>query len=167
MLGNGEEFNNIKNLIQELNVSDCVCLLQNKPNKEVLKLMQTHHVFLFTSDRNEGWGAVLNEAMSNACTVVASHRIGAVPFLVEHNKTGLIFKSECIDSLEENVVMLLNNRPKCAEMALNAYNSMKNDWSPQTAVRHFLMLAESALKDELISIPNGPCSSAKKQINLF
>jgi glycosyltransferase involved in cell wall biosynthesis len=45
-------------------------------------------VFIFTSDRNEGWGAVLNEAMGSGCAVVAADLIGSVPYLIEHKKMG-------------------------------------------------------------------------------
>ncbi len=55
--------------ILELNLSDKVHQLGNLSNSDVIKLMQNHQIFCFTSDRSEGWGAVLGEAMSNACSV--------------------------------------------------------------------------------------------------
>ena len=45
--------------------------------------MEKSEIFLFTSDKGEGWGAVLNESMNSACAVVASHAIGSVPFLLK------------------------------------------------------------------------------------
>ncbi len=42
------------------------------PDK-VRAYMERADVFLFTSDFNEGWGAVLNESMNSGCAVVASH----------------------------------------------------------------------------------------------
>ena len=33
--------------------------------------MEQADIYLFTSDRNEGWGAVANEAMNSACAMVA------------------------------------------------------------------------------------------------
>ena len=55
--------------------------------------MEKTGIFLFTSDRQEGWGAVLNEAMNSGCAVVASHLIGAVPFLKKKKKNGLVYSS--------------------------------------------------------------------------
>ena len=34
--------------------------------------MEKADIFLFTSDRREGWGAVANEAMNSACALVVS-----------------------------------------------------------------------------------------------
>lgn len=47
---------------------------------EVRSYMEKADIYLFTSDFNEGWGAVLNESMNSGCAVVASHAIGSVPF---------------------------------------------------------------------------------------
>lgn len=54
-------------------------------------MMRESHIFIFTSDRGEGWGVVLSEAMANGCTVVASNKIGAAPFLVKHKKMACYF----------------------------------------------------------------------------
>jgi len=77
------------NLIDKLEVGRYVSLLGNLPNEEVLQMMRESHIFIFTSDRGEGWGVVLSEAMANGCTVVASNKIGAAPFLVKHKKNVL------------------------------------------------------------------------------
>ena len=53
------------------------------PNAKILQEMRKHEIFLFTSDRNEGWGAVSNESMSNGCMLVGSDGIGSIPFLVK------------------------------------------------------------------------------------
>lgn len=83
-----------------MNVGDCVSLIGNMPNDEILALMQKSHIFIFTSDRNEGWGAVLNEAMSNGCAVVASNMIGAAPYLIKQGENGYIFKSGDVRSYQ-------------------------------------------------------------------
>ena len=90
MIGAGEMFDFIKKLIKKMKLQDCIDILPGMPNSEVHKYMKKTNIFLFTSNRREGWGAVLNEAMSNGCAVVASHAIGAVPFLINHQKNGLI-----------------------------------------------------------------------------
>ena len=60
--------------------------------------MRKHEIFLFTSDRNEGWGAVSNESMSNGCILVGSDGIGSIPFLVEDGVSGITFKRANTDS---------------------------------------------------------------------
>ena len=83
--------------------------------------MQTSHAFFFSSDRNEGWGAVANEAMSNGCTLVASHTIGAVPYLVKPNVNGMVFESENTEDASRKLEKLIIDRDLCEKLALNAY----------------------------------------------
>ena len=65
MYGSGMELEPTKRLASELGVLDVVHFLGNLPNDEILKQMRRHEIFLFTSDKNEGWGAVLNESNPN------------------------------------------------------------------------------------------------------
>jgi glycosyltransferase involved in cell wall biosynthesis len=146
MFGSGEELERTKFLAYSLNVKDCVKFKGNRPNDQILDEMRRHDIFLFTSDKNEGWGAVLNEAMSNGCAVVGSNEIGAVPFLIEDGVNGLIFKSRDLDSLEKEVVYLIEHPNERAKMIKNAYRTMRQVWSPENAAKQFLQLVE-ALKD--------------------
>lgn len=161
MFGDGEEFERTKSIIKELGVEDCVKLRGNLPNEEILKEMRNHSIFLFTSDRNEGWGAVLNEAMSNGCAVVASDSIGSVHFLVEDKTNGLIFKSENIDSLSEKVMYLMEHPNERNQMAISAYKTMRDVWSPTRAAQNLLQLIEDLKAGNDSSIPEGPCSKAQ------
>ena len=58
MIGSGPLYNRIEAMIDDKGLSSCVHLLGNYPNDEVLEIMSKHHIFIFTSDRNEGWGLV-------------------------------------------------------------------------------------------------------------
>lgn len=159
MFGSGEEFEVIKNLAKKLNVEDVVNFCGNKPNDEILSEMRRHDIFLFTSDRNEGWGAVLNEAMSNGCAVVGSDEIGSVPFLIEDGVNGYKFKSRNLDSLEKKVVYLIENPNVRLNMAKNAYHTMSSIWSPANAARQFIRLVDSLIVGDENNISNiGPGS---------
>ena len=160
MYGAGAELESTKLLCQNLGVEEMVVFKGSVPNAEIIIAMQKHDIFLFTSDRNEGWGAVLNEAMSNGCTVVASNEIGSVPYLIEDGKNGQIFKSKDLDSLCKRVIYLIDNPVRRKEMAVKAYSTMKDNWSPQRAAENFLRLAEELLAGNKGSILIGPCSKA-------
>ena len=160
MFGSGEELENTKALIEKLGVGDCVILCGNRPNDGILKEMSQHKVFLFTSDRNEGWGAVLNEAMANGCVPVAADAIGSVPFLVEDGENGMIFKSEDIDSLEEKVTALLQNKQLLSQMSEKAKKTMWL-WSPKEAANRLVKLIEAIQDGKENPFKNGPCSKAE------
>ena len=160
MFGSGEELENTKMLILQLGVEDCVNLCGNRPNDEILKEMRKHKIFLFTSDRNEGWGAVLNEAMANGCVPVASDAIGSVPYLIKNDENGFQFKSCDILSLENAVSSLLDDSERQHAMREKALRTMQMEWNPRVAAKSFVELAQSALANTLTtySRTDGPAS---------
>ena len=162
MIGDGELVPSIKKLINKMNVSDCVSLVGSLTNNEVRNYMLKSNIFIFTSDRNEGWGAVLNEAMSYGCAVVASNNIGSVPYLIEHKKNGLVFKSCSSLDLLNQTESLINDKVFRDKLGKNAYNTLANEWSPKKASENFLILARSILNGKIITIEKGPCSKARR-----
>lgn len=161
MIGVGELEEKIRSLINCYNLNDCVELLGSMPNAQVLSWMQRSQIFIFTSDKNEGWGAVLNEAMSNGCAVVASSAIGAVPFLINNGINGFIYKDGDVSDLTDKVEKILSDHQLCRDISVNAYKTMSDVWSPTVAARRLVELSESLLCDEKPKIfKNGPCSAA-------
>lgn len=160
MYGNGKEMDNTIALINELDISDMVKIRGNKPNEEILEEMRKHEIFLFTSDKNEGWGAVANEAMSNGCVLVGSDAIGSVPFLLKDGVNGCIFKSCDLNSLTEKVKWLLDNPQERLRLATNGLDTLKNVWSPANAAKNLLTLINDISNNKTPSINDGPCSKA-------
>lgn len=160
MYGSGPMLEKTRQLAIKLKVADIVHFKGNLPNEQILKEMQGHDIFIFTSDRREGWGAVANEAMSNGCVLVASDEIGSVPYLVKDGVNGCVFKSGDMNSLIEKVESLINDRDYMGSLALNAYNTMKNEWSPACAARNLLLLIADLQSGKDTSITDGPCSKA-------
>lgn len=163
MIGNGGKLwtTRVSDLINELEVSDVISLLGNLPNEQVLQMMQSHHIFIFTSDRGEGWGVVLNEAMANGCAAIASNKIGAAPFLIKNKKNGLLFQSGNINSLYKAVKYMIENEAFRKNCIIEAYNTIRDVWSPQVAAENFIKLVHY-LQGEIYYSPikDGPCSKA-------
>ena len=160
MFGNGEMLEYTQQLARDLEVDDIIRFRRSIPNGQILEEMRKHDIFLFTSDRNEGWGAVLNEAMSNGCVAVASDEIGSAPFLIKHRENGLLFKSKSLDSLYESVKYLIDNPQERHRMSKNAYETMLNIWSPKNAATRVLQLFKGLLDGEPVEFSDGPCSKA-------
>ena len=150
----------IKQQVEKEQLSKYVILTGGIPNTDVLDRMRQSHIFVFTSDRGEGWGAVLNEAMGAGCACVASHEIGSVPFLLKHKQNGLIFKSCSVDSLYENVAYLYDNPSQADIFGRNAYQTITTEWSAQNAAERLVKLSESILSGHEIEFEDGPCSKA-------
>lgn len=160
MIGTGYLWHEMDEMIKSEGLEDYVRLTGAISNSQVLNMMREHDLFLFTSDRNEGWGVVLNEAMGQACCPIASNQIGATQFLLEHKKNGMIYKSCDLVSLVDSVTYLMNNPDKRISMSKSAYKQVKELWCPEVAAERLYKLMESLLTNHAVSFCNGPLSLA-------
>lgn len=161
MIGDGEKRGYIEKLIEKKQLENYITLTGSMPSAKVREYMERSEIFLFTSDFHEGWGAVLNEAMNSVCTCVASHAIGSVPFLIDNNKNGLIYKNGDDDELYRKVCYLIKNRDKRITMAKKAYETITDLWSPEIAAEHFMILVDSIINKNKNKIELGCCSRAE------
>ena len=162
MLGSGEQWDNIAQQIQAHDLQEQVQLIGAVPAEKVRGYMDEASIFLFTSDKNEGWGAVLNESMNSACAVVASNAIGAVPFLVENGENGLTYRSCDVDDLYEKVKFLLDHEEERKAMGRKAYETVTDLWNAETAAQRLLELSKQILQGDKRPdlYETGPCSKA-------
>ena len=163
IIGIGECEDQMKALIAKHHLDDCVRLLGAMTPDEVRLYMETAGIFIFTSDRQEGWGAVLNEAMNSVCAVVASHEIGAVPYLVEDNKNAMIYPSSDTDTLYQKVRYLLENTVEQERLGRAAYQTIVSEWNAEVAAKRLITLSKHILEGEAPDnlYTSGPCSKAE------
>lgn len=163
MIGEGALESRLKHMVEDRGIRDCVHFWGSLTPKEVRRKMGDADIFLFTSDYREGWGAVLNEAMSNGCAVVASHAAGAVPFLIKNGENGLIYTNGNLDELRQKVISLIENAEQREHYARNAYHSMTSLWNAKVAAKRFRhivdIFADSGNIYRIYS--EGPCSQAE------
>ena len=148
MIGRGEIEEALKQAIQNEGLGNCVHLLGSMTPDEVRRHMEASSIFLFTSDRKEGWGAVLNEAMNSGCAVVASHAIGSVPFLLRDGENGVVYRSGDTDALCESVKSLLLQVEKTQELGKAAYETIVEHWNAEIAAERLVCLAETLLTEK-------------------
>jgi glycosyltransferase involved in cell wall biosynthesis len=160
MIGNGEEFDRIKSLAANMELKNPIEFLGTMSPDEVRKHMEEANIYLFTSDFNEGWGAVLNESMNSGCAVVASHAIGSVPFLIKHGESGLIYNNGDVNDLCNNVLSIVKDISLCETLGRNAYLTIKDTWNAEVAADRFIKLSESLLHGDVYEVNEGPCSKA-------
>lgn len=156
--GSGDEEEPTKNLVLARGVNSIIRFHGALPNSEVLEKMSRHDIFLFTSDSNEGWGAVANESMSQGCVLVGSDAIGSIPFLVKHRQNGLVFRSCQVDSLVEEAEWLITHPQEMRRMQRAAVSTMQEMWSPRNAARQFLQLVGDLENGRECSVMEGPGS---------
>lgn len=172
MYGSGKFEEASMDLVDNLGLRDVVTFQGTIPNDQVHEAMRKAEIFLFTSDRYEGWGAVANESLSEGCALVASDAIGSSPYLIEEGANGFMFHSSkvscsfknpdksALDSLCEKVEWLLNHPTERKQMQLNAVKQMQKLWSPANAARSLLQLIDDLKNGRETSVKEGPCSKA-------
>ena len=160
MIGTGPVFDRIQQLAKDLHVDDVINFLGFMPNDQVLEEMKRHDIFLFTSDRNEGWGAVANEAMGCGCALVASDAIGSSPYFIQQHQTGCMFRSGNLDSLEKEVLWLMEHAEEKQKIQVQAHQYINEVWSPHHAAESLLQLIDDFKQNKNCSILEGPCSKA-------
>lgn len=162
IIGSGEKGNDMRKLISDNHLEDVIITHGTMKPTEVRKFMENADIYMFTSDFNEGWGAVLGESMISGCAVVTSHGIGATPFLVQHGHNGLIYETGNYDSFERNVIKLVESKKLREKLSRNAIDTMLNNWSPQIGAERFYNLCKSLLSGaDIPYYPNGPISKAE------
>ena len=175
IVGDGEQRPLVDKLIEEHGLAENVTLLGYRTPDEVRGLMEETDIYLATSDRKEGWGAVINEAMNSGCAVVADHMMGAAPYLIRHGENGYVYEDGNLKMLFELVETLLQDRQLVRKLGREAIRTIENEWNADNAAKQLLgfcvgqgFLEESALSKEAalhdggFSLPeSGPISVAE------
>ena len=138
IIGDGPEKEKLEKLVKKYKLNDCVEFLGIKEHKDVIRIMNEHEIFMFTSSFQEGWGAVLNEAMASGCAVVASSAAGATPFWVKHNQNGKVYKYGNDKNAYNAVKELLQNREEIKRFGKNANKTITDEYDGQIAIERFI-----------------------------
>lgn len=162
IIGNGTLKNDVLDLIAKNQLDEDVSIIESLKPEQVREHMIKSNILLFTSDRNEGWGAVMNEAMNSGCAIVASSAIGSVPFLLNSGENGFIYKDGDFEDLYKKTKLLCVDKQLRQTIGKNAYKNITEVWSAENAAKRFLVLCDDIMKfGESNGFKNGPCSKAK------
>ena len=166
MVGTGPQEETIRELVQEKKLEDCVHVLGAMQPGKVREYMDFSEILLFSSNFKEGWGAVLNEAMNNACACVASHAIGSAPYLIENGVNGYIYENGNIDELSKIVERLIDNPENRRKISKAAYETIANVWNSKNAADNLVQLSKDLLNGAGDNnIKTGPCSKTDRFSN--
>ncbi len=135
MVGNGELTDKTKSDVENAKLDQYVTFAGAKTPDEVRSLMRAADIFVSTSDRQEGWGAVVNEAMNSGCVTIAAGDIGAAPWLIRDGKNGFLYKACNSNELSNKVLMVAGDKDKSFSLGNEAYNTIKSTWNAQVSAK--------------------------------
>lgn len=120
--GDGGQEEQILQLIRKKNLIDKVYLLGYR--KDIPDLIKDIDVLLFSS-KKEGLGTTILDAFLNKIPVVAT-RVGGIPELVRHEKTGLLTEVGDYRSLAKESIRILQTKSLRNELTEAAYSYQKS-----------------------------------------
>ncbi len=145
IIGDGELRPRMEETAKRLGLEDWVTFLGYREPEEVREYMEKADIFLFTSDRQEGWGAVANEAMNSGCALVANEMIGAVPYLVNSGENGLVYQDGRPEQLFSLTERLVKDKILCRNLGKNAYETITQCWNAENAAENLMKLIRCIL----------------------
>lgn len=163
LIGTGPEQERLEHWIDRYRLEKFVSILGPMHPEAVRQHMERANIFLLTSDFQEGWGVVLNEAMNSGCAVVASHAAGAAPFLLRHGDNGYLYPCGDRLALYQVVRFLLEHPAEQRRVAAAAYQTIATVWNPEEAAGRLLRLSQGILSGDPrpFGCEDGPCSRAE------
>lgn len=158
MIGEGEELTKVNKMIKNERLENYVTVLPFMSPQKIRSYMENANVYLFTSGREEGWGAVLTEAMNSGCMIVANLNAGATSYLVENNN-GLIYDGTLSGLNKVLSKFILLDETSILHYGINSYKQIVNCWNANKAILNFIQLVRNLNNnDSGLIIENGPCS---------
>lgn len=159
MGGYGPLKDECKKYIELNNLTDYIEILGSLTLDEKEKLMNQSNYHLFTSTNEEGWGAVVNEAMGSACVCFATKESGSPKTLINDRQNGYLFSCHNQDQLNKMVYDELCSPNKT--ISKNAYDSILNYWNSKTAAIKLSKFIENYLNKNIIEFEEfGPCAKS-------
>lgn len=127
IVGGGPIEAELKALAAEGSLQDAVRFLGARPNAEAMAEVAKSAVFVLPS-LGEGLGIVLLEAQALGVPVIGT-RVGGIPDVIEHEKTGLLVPPSDAKALAESIVRMLTDHALAAACVEEAKARLaKFDW---------------------------------------
>ena len=140
IIGTGPLETDLKNRSKSLNLEHYVEFMGSIDYRSVRKELARSNIFIFTSDFNEGWGAVLNEAMNAACAVVVNDAIGSAPILVHHQENGYLYSNNDNESFYNHVKTLILDPQLSRKIGISAYEFIQDHYNSSIACQNLIKL---------------------------
>lgn len=125
IIGDGEKFNDIKNLVNDLKLQKKVELLGFLDQNKISKYLVKSKLFCMTST-TEGLPMVLLEAMSHGVPCIAYETKSGVKDVIDNNENGFIIYNRNEDEYINKIKSLINNKKLLKNMSKNALAKAKS-----------------------------------------
>lgn len=128
-VGYGEDFDNIKSLIQKKQLEENILLMGHQ--EDISEYLKKSKIFLLTS-KSEGLPMVLVESMCFGLPVVTSN-INDISNIVKNNENGYLIQSLETNDYFNSLLKILNNQDLYNRLSMNARLSMERFYNEESS----------------------------------
>jgi glycosyltransferase involved in cell wall biosynthesis len=101
---------------------------------------------ILSSDYDETWGLVVNEAMVCGLPAIVSDRVGCGPDLVKNGETGDTFAFGAVDALSRSMLRMAQDRNRLIAMGESAREHVLRHYTVERAVEGTIQAVETVLR---------------------
>lgn len=141
IVGDGKEKQTLQQLINTYNLQKHIFLVGQKNKKDIVKLLQQSHIFLFPS-RGENFSVAVLEALACGLPVVASICGGIRECINSQN--GLLFPVDDTDALANAIIQMLDNIQQYDKLAIA--QDCQNRFAPEVIAKQLTTIFENTIK---------------------
>ena len=159
IVGEGESKEMVVRLAKETGVDRVIDFKPLMTTEEVVSMMKENDVYVFPSDRGEGWGIAPQEAMDRCCVPIGNEQAGVTRKCIKDGVCGFVFEDGDIGRIAEKLEWLIDHPEERRAMGLAAWKEMQR-WSPREGARRFAILLDAVKSGDFSKVPQdgGLCS---------
>lgn len=138
LIGDGPDKNRLTDLIYQLNIQDKVDFSGKHCSEQELfeAIRDCRFVIIPSHDTTETFGLSALEAMQMERPVITTINPG-LNEVVAHEKTGLLFHMNSVESLEKTIVRLLNNHGEASAYALAGKKQAEKNFTIESMLKSY------------------------------
>ena len=129
LAGSGDALEGYQQYVKKNKLGKFVRFLGALKGRKLVNAYRNTNVLVLPSiTEAESFGIVLIEAMACKIPVIGT-RIGGIPSVIDHGKTGLLVKPENADELAEAIYMILSNPQYAQQLGEKGFEKVKNKFT--------------------------------------
>ena len=146
IVGSGPDEEKYKSFVKENKIFN-VEFTGNLDRESIIKYYKNSIALIVPSNYFEIFGMINLEAFAYSKPVIAS-KIGGIPEIVEHGKTGFLFEPANVGQLKDCILKYWNNKHLAAEHGKNGYNKVRNKYSEEKYLNDLTRLYNKVLRKD-------------------
>ena len=125
IVGDGNQYELLKNKINELSLDNNIKLLGYKKSEELSELYNESSIYVMSSF-SESFGLVLLEAQSHGLPCIAFDSANGAKELIHNGIDGYLIENRNKKKMADKILELINNKDECRKLGGNALDNSKN-----------------------------------------